>query len=295
MEARRRGLRVTIYLALRQRVANNWSLIVPQGGTILKLINRPTDYLGIVFGIACLLYAGHVGQAAEATNSRVEVALDPYTEAFFKSSDLNRDASLTKREMRIFQDMLFSKADTDRDGRLSHGEIMAFLAPEAEKLDIKAPPTAGRPEIRSLPHERDRKKAGGFERAMVRLDKNGDGLLQKSEAPAGMNPLFEHYDADGNNALDIEELRQAQKSNAKWKSRMDFQNALAKYDTNRDGTVERSEAKGRVAKNFDKLDRNGDGFLDERDAPKRPRPQSSKSQAESQPTRESAEESENMM
>lgn len=261
--------------------------------TIFPAMGTGVILSGMVWwGLVCSV---GLGQGTDPSARHLPEATDAYSAAFFIASDLNRDKILTRREMRIFQDLLFGKADADGDGSLSHGEVMAFLAQEAEKQGPRAVPKAPRPEIRSLPHERDRGLADGFERTLVRLDLNNDGLLQRSEVPAGMDSLFEHYDADGNGALDVNELKRAREVNKKWKNRRDFQDALARFDTNRDGAIDRSEAKGKWAKRFDEFDRNGDGFLDERDMPERVKQPEPKPRPDSRPADETDTEPEMMM
>ncbi|MFH1747543.1 MAG: PDZ domain-containing protein, partial [Planctomycetota bacterium] len=62
----------------------------------------------------------------------------------------------------------------------------------------------------TAPPERSERRARGgrmLERLM-QLDANGDGLIQRSEAPERMDRLFERFDANGDDVLDAEELKQ---------------------------------------------------------------------------------------
>jgi Ca2+-binding EF-hand superfamily protein len=45
----------------------------------------------------------------------------------------------------------------------------------------------------------------------------------------------------------------------------DFKNVLARVDTNNDGKISKSEAKGPLVNAFDKLDADGDGFITEKE------------------------------
>jgi Ca2+-binding EF-hand superfamily protein len=61
---------------------------------------------------------------------------------------------------------------------------------------------------------------------------------------------------------------------------------LKRFDTNHDGKISREEAKGPLAKNFDKIDTNHDGYLDRKELQaflaKRPGAQQGKGKADSQ-------------
>ncbi|UYB51229.1 EF-hand domain-containing protein [Xanthomonas sp. AM6] len=103
--------------------------------------------------------------------------------------------------------------------------------------------------------------AGGF----AKLDKNGDGVVDRSEAAA--NPrLAEHFDAldknhDGKLTPD-EFPRHGRRG-----ERGGHGALLAKLDTNKDGRISREEAKAdpKFAERFDKMDANKDGFVDRAD------------------------------
>jgi Ca2+-binding EF-hand superfamily protein len=45
----------------------------------------------------------------------------------------------------------------------------------------------------------------------------------------------------------------------------EFKNVLARVDTNNDGKISKSEAKGPLVNAFDKLDADGDGFITEKE------------------------------
>jgi Ca2+-binding EF-hand superfamily protein len=132
------------------------------------------------------------------------------------------------------------------------------------------------------------------EELIKRLDKNGDGFLQKDELPPRLAENFATFDKNGDGKLDRGEveamlaaLRQRLGGNAaadpkagdkktdprkktddKTKTPDDAQvtrfveRLLETMDKNKDGKISKEEATGRLAEAFDRIDTNKDGFLD---------------------------------
>jgi Ca2+-binding EF-hand superfamily protein len=110
-------------------------------------------------------------------------------------------------------------------------------------------------------------------------DKNKDGFVDKEEAPAQVQALFQQFDRNGDGKLDVKEIGQLLETLKKRRSEQDGKPGKAKgknndvdkevdallrrLDTNKDGKVSRDEAAGRpLAKAFGQLDKNKDGYLD---------------------------------
>ena len=103
--------------------------------------------------------------------------------------------------------------------------------------------------------------AGGF----ARLDKNGDGVIDRSEAAANLR-LAQHFDALDKNhdgKLSPDEFPR----HGRHGERGEHGAMLARLDTNKDGRISRDEAKAdpKFAERFDKMDVNKDGFVDRAD------------------------------
>jgi len=98
---------------------------------------------------------------------------------------------------------------------------------------------------------------------VAKLDKNGDGMIDRSEAAAAprLAGKFDSLDKNKDGKLSSDELPK----------RGDFRHGahdrMAKLDTNNDGRISREEAKAdpKLAARFDKMDVNKDGYVDKAD------------------------------
>ncbi|MBK0056902.1 EF-hand domain-containing protein [Stenotrophomonas sp. S39] len=98
----------------------------------------------------------------------------------------------------------------------------------------------------------------------AKLDTNGDGVIDRSEAAANprLAAKFDALDKNKDGKLSRDEL-------PRWKhGRRGGHGAwMAKLDVNKDGRISREEAKAdpRLAARFDQMDVNKDGYLDKAD------------------------------
>jgi Ca2+-binding EF-hand superfamily protein len=105
-----------------------------------------------------------------------------------------------------------------------------------------------------------------------RYDKDGDGYLSREEAPPFLRPQFDKADQNKDGKLDRQEIaavlrvlrqRFAAKLPAANSAEVEaIYQRLLKLDSDGDGKISRAEAKGPLAKQFEKLDTNKDGYLD---------------------------------
>ncbi len=103
--------------------------------------------------------------------------------------------------------------------------------------------------------------------ARAKLDTNGDGFIDRSEAAKAprLAAQFDMQDKNKDGKLAREELpRHGQRRGHEGPG---GQERLAKLDTDKDGRISRQEAKAdpRLAGRFDKMDVNKDGYLDQAD------------------------------
>lgn len=135
----------------------------------------------------------------------------------------------------------FDRLDANHDGRLSvaewPGDPAAF-----DRLDVNRDRFLTRDELRRRGDEGNR---------FDRLDVNHDGRLAVSEWP-GDRVTFDRLDLNHDGFLTRDELRQ------QFDDRLD--RAFRNLDTNADGRLSRAEWRGDRTQ-FDRLDRNRDGFL----------------------------------
>ncbi|HEY0335453.1 MAG TPA: EF-hand domain-containing protein [Stenotrophomonas sp.] len=97
---------------------------------------------------------------------------------------------------------------------------------------------------------------------VAKLDKNGDGVIDRSEVAAAprLAENFDKLDKNKDGKLSRDEL-------PKRGDRRGAGDRMAKLDTNKDGRISRDEAKAdpKFAERFDKMDVNKDGYVDKVD------------------------------
>jgi Ca2+-binding EF-hand superfamily protein len=153
--------------------------------------------------------------------------------------------------------------------------VVPMAAAQANNNDPRNVPQRPLPPVLA---ELIRGSAKDFIRA---FDRNRDGYLTKTELPRAMAQNFDKFDRNGDGKLDeaeietmLEGMRQrygiesrANQANKLEADRMVSQ-WLRQMDKNKDGKISRDEAQGKLADNFDRLDGNGDGFLDKKELSK---------------------------
>jgi Ca2+-binding EF-hand superfamily protein len=100
----------------------------------------------------------------------------------------------------------------------------------------------------------------------ARIDANGDGVVDRSEAAAHprLAQRFDQLDRNGDGRLDATELGQWKGKRAKGgRGGMGMHGGIARLDADGDGRISRVEVAGkaRLAEKFDEIDANRDGYI----------------------------------
>lgn len=97
----------------------------------------------------------------------------------------------------------------------------------------------------------------------ARLDTNGDGFIDTSEAKGRLAEHFDQIDADHDGRLSRDELKAAHHGMKDGKPGKEGKGGhLAMLDTDHDGKVSWAEFTAGIKSHFDQLDANRDGYLD---------------------------------
>ena len=112
--------------------------------------------------------------------------------------DANRDGVITRTEAIAQADARFAQMDTDRDGRVTAGEMRAYRTAMHDRMvasgrDVPVPPPGGR-------------KHDGMGR---RMDPNGDGSVTREEFEARALKRFDRMDANHDGTIDATERANA--------------------------------------------------------------------------------------
>ena len=98
----------------------------------------------------------------------------------------------------------------------------------------------------------------GIVRRLLENDADGDGRLVREELPEQMQGRFDRLDANQDGVIDDDELKQLSQ-----RGRGGMMSRLFAADADGDGRISREEAPERMERSFDRMDSNGDGFIDE--------------------------------
>ena len=138
-----------------------------------------------------------------------------------------------------------SQFDTDKDGKLSKGEVTARF----DQLDGNSDGFLSAEELAAARAQ--------FAGRGPRMDTDGNAMISREEAKASprLSQNFDAIDADKDGQLSRDEMRSA------WGGRGHRQGP--RMDTNADGLISRDEAKyaPMLSQNFDAIDANKDGSL----------------------------------
>ncbi len=154
--------------------------------------------------------------------------------------------------------------DTNADGKITAEELKnatkALMALDGNGDGVLTEEEYGRPRgSRGGP-------GGGPGDFLAQFDKDGDGKISKEEAPERMRENFEKMDVNGDGLLDqsdFEAMRERFRQGGGPGGQGDMASRMKEMDKNGDGKISKEEAPDRMKENFDQIDTNKDGQIDE--------------------------------
>ncbi|TRL42137.1 EF-hand domain-containing protein [Rhizobium straminoryzae] len=175
-----------------------------------------------------------------------------------KEADTNRDGKISKDELMAWGDKLFAEIDTNKDGVLTPGELRKF---QEARMDAWREKHRAEHEGRGHgPHGPD--MANGD---TPPAPPPGDA----PRGPDGKDGPGEMADKDGPRHGPRDEMRHG-KRHAMERGMMPMMALVRMIDTDENGQISKAEATEALNKLFDRMDRNKDGLITVDDLPDRP-------------------------
>lgn len=189
-------------------------------------------------------------------------------------ADANQDGKVSLKEMQALRPQMtqqyFDRLDSDGDGFLTSADRPQRRgnrdAGEAQRAFVQKLMASDADHDGKITYEELAKDKPGFPKeTFSRMDRNGDGTLTLQDMQRPRGPGERPHRPEGQTGVRGERPQ-----------REGFQQRLQKADTDGDGKVSSAEARaafpGFTDERFQRLDRNGDGFLTRADRPSRPQP-----------------------
>lgn len=188
--------------------------------------------------------------------------------------DTNKDGSLSMEEAKVAEEMRGRRGEGDRPERGRRG-------PDGDRPQRNADgdrPERG-PRAEGPPPERGGDNFGAI---VEQFDVNGDGALQLDEAPDRMTRMFSRMDRNGDGTVDKHEAALSRERSdgpprgdrkrpdgaraGRSGDKSGLEMIISRNDANKDGQLDKSEMPERMVAHFDRFDANGDGVISAEDA-----------------------------
>lgn len=215
-----------------------------------------------------------------------------YRMKLFEQLDANKDGTLDKDEFlklaeppftvespnlpplaqrRAFYEQQFLTIDTDADGKVTRGEVQAYVALGFREFDIDMDGRATREEvllvIRQAQDRQRQLEREVAERNRNNPDRNGDGVIDAEEFTAFETARMLELDTNKDGKVSLQEWlvlagqpNQNQPGQPTYQQRRDaLTKRFQEIDTNKDGQLDQAEIRAMALALFKRIDLDGDG------------------------------------
>ena len=105
-------------------------------------------------------------------------------------------------------------SDKDGDGKISKEEAPEFMQSFFDRVDTNGDGLLDKTEAEAMRQRRGSGGGRGGSRNLMQFDKNGDGKVTKDEVPAEMQGMIDRADTNGDGAVDAAEIEQLRSRSA---------------------------------------------------------------------------------